>query len=277
MADGGLGNQLFQLSFALYLADSTDEPIAVSVELEGGRHRHGVDGLAEIVDALGLQIHSGPRSRFLSQLALTRRTIGTWKSFPESDDLKSHISFGNLHIYCGYWQNQFGLIKYYSRVADACRDLFSLQPSNDSCLHVRLGDYQNYRNRKIYSQIDQDYYASALGYLRRHAAIDSIKVLTNDIAGAREMFAAPEFAHVEFRFEPGSPLDDFTAISESSALVASNSTFCWWGAFISARMKGLEHLVAPANWFNRGYMHRQSPSYAKLQDFTGHQLTFASF
>lgn len=274
LADGGVGNQLFQLSFALYLSESTNSN--VTVDIDGGLHNHGVAGLADLIAALGLEIYTGPRPKLKTQLALAQRTISTWKFGSPFLGMQSHIRLGSSQIYCGYWQNVSALNTHYGRVADVCCELFDLQPRNSTCMHVRLGDYQNSKNRRIYSQIDSEYYYKSLRYLRQNTHVETINVLTNDEAGARKMLSAPEFAPFEFKIGAGTALADFTAICESSSIIATNSTFCWWAAFISARMKGLKHLVAPEDWFNPGYRHRQAPSYSMLQNQAGHEISFMS-
>lgn len=275
LADGGMGNQLFQVSYALYLSDLTGETVAV--DFGGGRHCHEASGLAEFVDVLGLQVYSGEGAKILSRLALTQRTLGTWKLLSRPFREGVHVKMADLELHCGYWQDCAELKRYYIRVAEAFRTFLRINPSDEICLHVRLGDYRSYRNQKIYSQIGRDYYYSALRYLGRHRSVESIKVLTNDIAGARDLFATPKFPQIRFIFEPATPMDDFVALCGASSIVASNSTFCWWGALISARRNGLKQLVAPVNWFNPGYRHRQAPSYSALQELAGRPLSFASF
>lgn len=268
MADGGLGNQLFHLAFALYLSETSTEAVAINTEMDAVRHRHGTVGLTEIADALRLPRHKGRRPGRLIRLALLRRSLETRRLFSPLASLHSCVGWGGVHVYAGYWQDFESLGGYYQRVADACIEVLSLQPGDQTCLHIRFGDYKSPKNRRIYAKIGAAYYAASLQYLKVHTGRNAVRVLTNDTNSARDLFAAPEFANVVFRYEPSGAVTDFSALGQSAELIASNSTFSWWAALISARLGNLSHLVAPAQWFNPGYQHRQSPSYATVQDLS---------
>ena len=276
LADGGLGNQLFHLAFALYLTETSGEEVMINAEMDSLRHRHGTAGLSDIATALNLRFHAGHCSKRLIQLALLRRSLGTRKLFSLLAGLHSFVGFGGARVYAGYWQNVEVLEPYYVRVADACRDVLSLRPSGEACLHIRIGDYNNSKNRRIYAQIGSKYYV-ALRYIQDQTEHRVIRVLTNDPENARKIFSARGFAGFDFHFKVGSALNDFSAIGASTALVASNSTFCWWGALIAARLGGLTHLAAPKHWLNPGYRHRQSPSYTALPKLSGRLFDQISF
>lgn len=230
------------------------------------QHCFGAPGIAKIANALGLPRYSGRPPEQLIRLALLRRSLSTRRFFRVMTGVQSSVGTADLRVHAGYWQNLAPLEPYLRRVADACVEVFSLRPSGETCLHVRLGDYDTPKNRTIYSQIGPAYYVSALRYLQEKYSRKYVRVLTNDPKSALRMFADPAFSEYEFRLEPGSSLTDFAAIAQSSALVASNSTFCWWGALTSARMGSLNHLVSPVHWFNPGYRHREAPSYSTLPD-----------
>ena len=271
LADGGLGNQLFQLAFALFLRETSGENVVVDTKTNAIRHRHGTAGLANIADALNLQQNMGPRPEYLVRLALLQRSLSTRKLLTRLAGLGSPKFSSNTRVHAGYWQNEELLGPYYTRVADACCEVLSLHPGPDTCLHIRFGDYTSTKNRKIYNQIGSKYYSTALRHLEEKTGCRRVRVLTNDFGSARKMFDANEFMGVEFVYEPGDMLTDFAAISQSASLITSNSTFCWWGSLISARLTGLTHLVAPAKWFNPNYQHRQAPSYAALPNLSKHE------
>lgn len=263
LLDGGLGNQLFQISFALFLSEMCECPTQVNFKTFQKRLQHGADGLEDVVRYFKLPIHTGESTLFrsLSQLALTRRSLGTRKVFSPIRTLNGSVGFQDIRVFSGYWQNFIELHPYYLKVAQACRDVFSLKPVDQSIIHARFGDYKKGKNQEIYFQLDKYYYFDALSKLKDDVGLLDFKVITDDVERAQKMFLSTMFNQFKFRFERGNMVSDFADLAQSSTLVATNSTFCWWGALASAENNGLKRLIAPKDWFQAPYRHRTSPSY----------------
>ena len=273
VVDGGFGNQLFQIAFALYLTENFKNSVAIDLEIDPIRHRHGVVGVTEIACALNLGICKEFRSKEHKRFALLRRSMSTRKLFQPLNKINCGVTWGGDRIYAGYWQNFEQLEPFYIRVADACREVLNLKPSGESCVHVRFGDYTSPKNRVIYSEVASSYYASGLECLKNETESSCVRVLSDDTDSARLMFSSREFGGRSFRYDRGDMISDFSALSQSREIIASNSTFCWWGALVSARLASLENLGSPKNWFNPGFRHRQAPSYMRLSDLGNRKFT----
>lgn len=121
-----------------------------------------------------------------------------------------------------------------------------LQHPNSVSLHIRRGDYLKEEVKKYHGVLDQKYYDDAIELIKKKYANAHFYVFSDD-----EEFAELQYGH----------LDNFTIIKENSkeawkdmALmtyckhhIIANSSFSWWGAWLSKR-DGLK--IAPKNWFN---------------------------
>lgn len=267
LLDGGFGNQLFQVSYALYLSDVSKIPTAVNYSAQQKLQVHGIDGLEDIIRKLGLTVHSenGAKMRRLARLAVLRRSLATRKLFAPLNVLNGGASWGATQVYSGYWQEFTALRPYYSQVANACRDVFEITPGDRATIHARFGDYTKGKNAEIYAQTGEDYYLKALKSQAEQSDRAAYEVITNDPDAAKSLFLSQRFSDFSFTFKRGTLISDFADLAQSSALIGSNSTFCWWAALCAAHGGNLKNLTVPIDWFQPAYMHRTSPPYEYVQ------------
>ena len=102
---------------------------------------------------------------------------------------------------------------------------------NPPVFHVRGGDYQNQG-----WQIDAEYY-------RRAAEIClNPLIVTDDIPYSRELLKGIKYTDII------STDTDFSTLCHSKILVCSNSTYCWWAAFLGNH----EQVYSPDGWQKSG-------------------------
>lgn len=115
-------------------------------------------------------------------------------------------------------------------------------------VHFRFGDYLVEKNFGIPSS---RYYEEGIQYLWDSGCYKKIWVFSDDIRMAKEKFPNHLLQHVRWIGE----VDDSSAASlEAMRLgrgyVIANSTFSWWGAFLSHNKSA--QVVAPTPWFQFG-------------------------
>lgn len=127
--------------------------------------------------------------------------------------------------------------------------------ASDLTINVRRGDYYSvpeYRAR--YGFDIPSYVRDAVQEVRAEGAITRIRVVTDDPGWCRENLCfLEEVAPVSSWGTPGDALADLAALASSRRLVLANSSFSYWGAFLSNGWHGDNHgLVWTPNFHERG-------------------------
>ena len=97
--------------------------------------------------------------------------------------------------------------------------------------HVRGGDYQ-----------DQSWQIDAKYYSRAATICSNPLVVTDDIPYSRRLLKGIKYIDIV------STDKDFSTLYHSKKLVCSNSTYCWWAAFLGNH----EHVYSPDGWQKTG-------------------------
>lgn len=128
---------------------------------------------------------------------------------------------------------ELGSYKYFEHCEDLIRFYFTLkdicEPYKD-CIIVHYRDYTGYNG---WSSLT-DYYKKAIKKLPQKKVI----VVTDNIVRASQALG------MQYEYTSNSPIVDFYLLSHADYLVMGNSTFSWWGAYLSKAIT-----VAPLNWF----------------------------
>jgi hypothetical protein len=160
-----------------------------------------------------------------------------------------------------YLKGYFQSARYFANIAAEVRKAFDLSAvisepgraqaaaagavgERSVAVHVRRGDYVRHADR--FALLQKDYYDRALRLINR--AVDKPKyfVVSDDQAAAREMFAdRPDTTFAA----GGSAFDDMHLIASCHHHIIANSSFSWWGAYLSPWADGLT--IAPRAWFSR--------------------------
>ncbi|MFI7633001.1 alpha-1,2-fucosyltransferase [Nonomuraea sp. NPDC049400] len=114
-----------------------------------------------------------------------------------------------------------------------------------TAIHVRRGDYLRFQ--RYYLLPSADYYRRALG----DTDPEDVIVLTDD----------PDWVLTEMRFLRGAQLSvdqpnivDLACMTRCHRHVIANSSFSWWGAFLS----GSDEVKYPRDWYTPEYAHLRS-------------------
>lgn len=107
-------------------------------------------------------------------------------------------------------------------------------------MHVRRGDYVALPDN--HPLCSEEYYRRAIDYIEAQVGSARVLVFSDDIEWCRTVFAGPKF-----RFSEGNDqATDLALMARCDHHVIANSSFSWWGAWLSPNDKKL--VVAPRIW-----------------------------
>lgn len=140
----------------------------------------------------------------------------------------------------GYFQSD----KYFKNIKDIIKKELSFKKNiiekimntvsgEFTTIHVRRTDYIN---NPIYVNLTKKWYEKALNY----CDCKNIFIVTDD-----KHYCSKEFS--EFKLSPfENHYEDLCFMSLSKNIIAANSTFSWWGSYLSSA----EKIICPEKWFN---------------------------
>lgn len=102
-------------------------------------------------------------------------------------------------------------------------------------IHCRLGDYVNWGNESLGGKdmtLPMSYFKNALNEITNLESY-KIHIISDDINAIKEKFKFLKNAN----YFNESEIIDFQLISNADKIIISNSTFAWWAAFLSNKVK----------------------------------------
>ena len=139
-----------------------------------------------------------------------------------------------------YFEHCEGVIRYYLTPKRL------IIPIKDTILiHYRAypGSLSN-----IFILLQKDYYRAALAELPDKRVL----VITDNVTQAKTVLGD------DYEYVSNTPIEDFVLLANADYLVMSNSSFSWWGAYLSKAKT-----VAPNQWFNPSLGQDQKDMYCK--------------
>jgi Glycosyl transferase family 11 len=266
---GGLGNQMFQYAAGRAVAlahgcdllvDTHDLSAAWTSRAYGLQRAFRVT--AKPVSAaitkrvLGWRAPLRGALRRLARLGLAGREIVVEPHFAYWAGIRSTEPPCYL---IGYWQSE----RYFADVVQQIRTELVFQDalvdanaqmrdrirsSVAVSVHVRRGDYV--KNRKInafHGVCPTDYYERAIAYIREKAPTASFFVFSDDLEWARTNLPLPRDTQFVSGNSGANGHHDMHLMSLCRHHILANSTFSWWGAWLSTAPDKL--VVAPKAWF----------------------------
>lgn len=256
---GRFGNQLFQLSFGLYLKQILHQEISYI------QRRSLLRGIlpAEITveHPISSFIHDSERlsDGLARELYLRAIELLPNNLIDDSYSFKTH----EQSKYCSVPRVTRGHFQHY-RYADLTRIELQrrLRASkvfarifedelNQIAVHVRLGDYvSKSKNQALYGVLDPTYYRQAVEYLVRRLQLKSVVIVSDDPENAIKSLYGElnTIKGLSIKLSRGGLVDDFCTIASSRAVVLANSTFGWWAAWFAHSLRSIP-VIYPHPWF----------------------------
>ena len=283
--NGGLGNQLFQLAFLLH--QSSEKPLILNPNLGLPRkNKNGEPDIAILIQNLPVAVAPCKKPniihRKLSTLAIRESAknqgFSTLIKFLEiAYTIIFSVSYGHFRrvkinsgigfdtrleakfdcLNFGYfqtfrWASEPGVLELLSKLRPTEYSIefseFIKSYSNKRilCVHVRLTDYKLENSFGVPSK---SYYQKAINLAASLEGFEKIW-LFSDEPGEALGYIPLEFQEIlevvpEF---PGGVSETFELMRHCHSYVIGNSTFSWWGAFLSYNKN--PNVIAPSKWFS---------------------------
>jgi len=178
-------------------------------------------------------------------------------------------------ILSGYFQSP----KYFASCKEEIRTLFKpTQEIKDLCqskyghfmfgdpnfvlVHARQTDYLKPQNIQIHNPLPPQYYVNAFEEIKKHIANPFFLLISDDPAFWKNVNVPGPFTVIE---EPNSAVTLYLMTHFKNYIIA-NSTFSWWGAFLSKHHEPL--VLAPEKWFGpagpQDYQDTYEPEWIKI-------------
>lgn len=165
------------------------------------------------------------------------------------------------HLYTiiikGYWQSP----KYISKIESTIRNdfalrmdlkgrFYTLESNIRSCesvmVNVRRGDYL--QNLSFHGVVDTEYLESAMKLMEEKLIAPAFFIFSDDIAWCRlNIKERSNVFFVDESFYDSKYLKYFYLMRSCQHFIISNSTFCWWAAWLAESHQKI--VIAPKKWF----------------------------
>ena len=290
--NGGLGNQLFQVAAGLCLSEnrplsliqnmgnprlsSKSMPVVCDfhlpyIEISQDFHWRCFRRISNFLLRFGQNSQGSKKMQMILSFAemIMSFLLSATKLTPIGAQVGVGLGFSRIKT----MKRPFLLIGYFQTYKFASREnvfpkLFAFRPSRIGpdllaykelaikekplMVHVRLGDYLA---EKRFGILPQSYFHEAVEtFIEKNPAI-KIWVFSDDLEMAKSYFNSEMQAAIRWIPEiDSSPVNTLELMRHGSGYVISNSSFSWWGAFLSYDQKA--RVIAPYPWF----AHMESPT-----------------
>ncbi len=250
---GGLGNQLFQYATARSLA------LKNKTELSFDLHDFSVNKKREYLLSgytLPATIASNESVQSIFQdNRLLNRLLGKsrWHIYREKNlsyDQRIADASGDIYL-DGHWMNE----KYFAQIRT--RLLKELLPKrhktydfgkNSVSIHIRRGDYASEQEtKKVHGVLPISYYKKAILKMKKIIDNPVFYIFSDDLTWVHQHRRS--FGQVKIMVGD-SPNEDLYAMSHCSHHIIANSTFSWWGGWLSTNPHQV--VIAPKKWYASG-------------------------
>lgn len=249
---GGIGNQLFQISAAYALSRKLNYNLLFKKNQFSGcrQGKHPSTYYSNIFQSVSF-IENFPN------IDLTVQEV-SWSAYPLMDQVKYiKKSIGDKEkSLClnGYFQSDFnwreysneikelftpdgGVISYLKNNTDILNKYPELETPHDfAFLGVRRGDYVTYPD--VHNPCGMTYYTEALKRMNKK----KYYILSDDIEWCKNKFTGDKFIFMDIKEDKNMLL----TMALFKNYIISNSTFYWWGSFLSIYKN--TRIIAPDKW-----------------------------
>lgn len=259
---GGLGNQLFQYAAGYALSQKTNSTLLLDTGLLPMEtvNRAGVSLWPEQISTFAHEgvikspnPNSHRRSRIRQSLAGIERQLGdrnllgfrgtsvfAYESGESLERFNRLTSGARINAYCnspmffaGFEKTLINQIRTLVSPTDwYLNTLAQISGEKPLFLHVRWGDYLNLKH--VYGEISPEYYSRSVDLMREITHKDRPIWLSSDDPEGASDFLKSHLSIERVLDSPSSspPLEAVLLIGAGSGLVAANSSFSWWAAFV---------------------------------------------
>lgn len=264
---GGLGNQMFQYAFGVYLQEVYSHEVRFDKSFFRRSYRKGTTPRnIEVNKYTAIQ---EPIKEFLYCnkifIKIIKRIPLAWGKniIYMNDDTFHYNKFKKLNILEGYWQDLDNIRGIRSKLIEKFSFENQLTSQNKQTLkrvlgtvtlsiHVRRGDYiTNKSAASCHGACSIEYYLKSYEFMKTKGRFDLICIFSDDVLWCKKHLKFEE--DVIYVSEASIlPQEDIYMMSQCDFHIIANSTFSWWGAYLSDQ----KNIVYPKKWF----VEKESPN-----------------
>jgi hypothetical protein len=275
---GGLGNQLFQFVIGYIMAKKNKINLRINIERYDSYDRQfELDKFPEIYK---LNIPKIKNDNFFAKIYLylyhkfykILKISGIYKflnyfffldkqefeksPFIFNGDLLKKKIVKNVSI-IGFFQSEKYFIRYkkivlklfrFPKIKDKLvqKHLNLIKNKNSVAIHIRRGDYlNNPKARCFHGILGEDYYKKSIIYVKKTVKNPFFFIFSDDVGLVKKTFFF--FNKKNFIFiDTKSTINDLHLMSNCKHFIIANSTFSWWGAWLSKNKHKI--ILAPKKW-----------------------------
>jgi len=269
---GGLGNQMFQYAAARRLSFLNNVPLKLDLSWFDIENSDKLTSRKYGLDPFNI-IEEFPSPAEVSKFPLRLKKLTTYFKGPFRTQFfyirekYYHFDPEVLHlgkkVYLdGYWQSE----KYFDDIREIIRNEFTfkhdpeglnqeyvveLQNTDEDTvsLHFRRGDYiTNSTINRFHGHCPLDYYHAAIQRMVPNLRKPHFMIFSDDPEWVVENFKIDYPSTIISHNGPAYAYEDLRLMSLCKHHIIANSTFSWWGAWLSQNPAKL--VIAPRKWFN---------------------------
>lgn len=273
---GGLGNQLFQYAAAYAMSRRLNQPMqfdtAFTSNMTARKYRLSELNVETSRVVLGNNLPkkvSFLKNKYINKICrilnFSKHKVKNGIYWLETREtfLQDFFRIYSEHVYMdGYFQTpkyfdvyreelvkqftpKYGMEKAY------LDELENIKNCNSVAVHVRRGDFKK-DNNKFHYILDENYYKRAVEYMRVHIDnpvffwfSDDIEWVKNNIGNDKDF----KFVNINSSHRD---IDDLMLMKNCNHIIAANSTFSWWAAWLNEYENGIK--IIPAKQYGNDYM-----------------------
>lgn len=154
-------------------------------------------------------------------------------------DIRGYFQSGHYFNHCQEALRKE--LKFHPEIEGKAIDFLKSRSSVQLCsLHIRRGDYTNLSN--YHKNLETEYYQAACNVVKSNVPNAKFLVFSDDPVWCKSVFT--DTANFEI-VEIGDDAVELCVMSKLPMHIIANSSFSWWGAWLSAS----QAVVAPKEWF----------------------------
>lgn len=261
---GGLGNQIFQYAFHLYLKRNLPEQTHFlnicdfeNYTLHSGYLLEKVFDIKEqYTDKVYLERFKKDNliKRIGNKTGMTKNQI----IFDNKFEGIGQLSGGKNYLFHGYWQNKTYVESLQQTLNEKLK--FNIEPDTEEkkimelmeqsvsvSLHIRRGDYLSPENKTKFSGIcTDDYYSRAIKYFTQKYPHVLFFVFSDDEVYVKKNYNGMTNFYIMKKHEKD--YHDMFLMSKCRHNIIANSSFSWWAAWLNKNPQ--KEIICPSEWFN---------------------------
>ena len=274
---GGLGNQMFQYSYAKFIANKYS--LQLNLNLYGFKIDKYYKRIFELnefnIEYNEISYNGSLRfniCRIIQHYPKSTRTLRKifGSLIVENTNLFSNnpfqlsLKFEHYFLY-GYWQDEKYfkdirsiLIKEFvpkNKLSIQNLKIFEIVRRNEHCVAVhvrrmhlvRTGKIINYENANVNYAVKDDYYIKAFNYISDRIGNPIFYVFSDYPDWAKKIFINFQFNFIFLDNSRGKDYEDLVLMTHFKHHIIANSSFSWWGAWLGENPDQI--VIGPKNTF----------------------------